>query len=33
MAELNRSFGERRGKWKDYKIGFDTIRKAINPTW
>lgn len=33
MAELNRFFGERRGKWKDYKIGFDTIRKAINATW
>lgn len=33
ITELNRSFGERRGKWKNYKIGFNTIRSAINATW
>lgn len=33
VTELNRFLGDRRGKWKDYKIGFNTIRSAINATW
>lgn len=33
ISELNSFLGRRIGKYKDYKLGFNSLRNAINATW